>query len=266
MNERNFMTEIITCSPCQLRVDEVALAAERANALPKGPGSPVERLRAASAFFDQQPNRLAIAANRAWKTKGVHLTVGFLDTQDVALRQRILSHMNAWGAKADVKFTESNTDPQVRIARDPNSPLGRYWSYVGTDILGIKAGQPTMNLADFSMATPDREYLRVVRHEAGHTLGFPHEHMRRELVKRIDPAKAKVYYLRTNNWPPAKVVAQVLTPIEDTSVRGTLHADPNSIMCYQIPAEITVDNKAIQGGIDIDASDHAFAAICYPRA
>jgi hypothetical protein len=116
------------------------------------------------------------------------------------------------------------------------------------------------------METRDSEFYRVVRHETGHTLGFPHEHMRRELVERIDPVKAKKYYGRPpNNWTPAQVVAQVLTPIEESSVRGTLHADPTSIMCYHIPAELTIDNAAIPGGADINAADHAFAAICYPR-
>ncbi len=36
------------------------------------------------------------------------------------------------------------------------------------------------------MQTPESEYHRVVRHETGHTLGFPHEHMRKELVEKID--------------------------------------------------------------------------------
>jgi hypothetical protein len=30
--------------------------------------------------------------------------------------------------------------------------------------------------------TPDAEFYRVVRHETGHTLGFPHEHMRKEII------------------------------------------------------------------------------------
>ena len=51
-----------------------------------------------------------------------------------------------------------------------------------------------MNLQGFTMNTPEAEYRRVVRHEAGHTLGFLHEHMRRELVARIDPEKAYEYY------------------------------------------------------------------------
>lgn len=69
-----------------------------------------------------------------------------------------------------------------------------YWSYLGTDILHIPSNQPTMNLQDFSMSTPESEYKRVVRHETGHTLGFPHEHLRKEIVDNIDRNKAYNYF------------------------------------------------------------------------
>jgi len=57
----------------------------------------------------------------------------------------------------------------------------------------------------------------------------------------------------------------VLTPIEDSSLLGTPHADPRSIMCYQIPGTITKDGKPIIGGKDIDKKDYAFAASVYPK-
>jgi hypothetical protein len=57
---------------------------------------------------------------------------------------------------------------------------------------------------------------------------------------------------------------QVLTPLEESSLLGT-RPDPKSIMCYQIPGELTKDGKPIIGGKDIDASDAAFAARIYPK-
>jgi hypothetical protein len=45
---------------------------------------------------------------------------------------------------------------------------------------------------------------------------------------------------------------------------GTTEADPHSVMCYQIPADITKDGKAIPGGKDITAKDFEFAAKVYP--
>ena len=55
---------------------------------------------------------------------------------------------------------------------------GGYWSYLGTDVLLIPKNRQTINVQGFTMNTPESEYRRVVRHETGHSLGFPHEHMR----------------------------------------------------------------------------------------
>jgi hypothetical protein len=123
-----------------------------------------------------------------------------------------------------------------------------------------------MNLQAFTMKTPESEFHRVVRHETGHTMGFPHEHMRRELVNLIDPAKAMAFFKSTQGWSAEQVRRQVLTPIEDSSLLGTAHADPNSIMCYQIPGSITKNGKPIVGGLDIDKSDYEFAAKIYPKS
>ena len=114
------------------------------------------------------------------------------------------------------------------------------------------------------MSTPESEYHRVVRHETGHTLGFPHEHMRKLLVDKIDPAKAIAFFERTQGWSEEEVRQQVLTPLEESSLLGTT-PDPKSIMCYQIPGELTKDGKPIIGGEDIDASDAGFAAKIYPK-
>jgi hypothetical protein len=122
-----------------------------------------------------------------------------------------------------------------------------------------------MNLEGFTMKTPDSEFHRVIRHETGHTLGFPHEHMRKELVQKIDRKKAIKFFGLTQGWTEQEVIQQVLTPIEESSILGTAHSDPNSIMCYQIPGNLTKDGNPIPGGEDIDADDFAFAASVYPK-
>lgn len=212
------------------------------------------------------PSRMEIAliTTKKWHTAGARLTVGFLDNPPLALRKRILLHMNAWGKTANVAFKESKTAPQVRIARSGGAD-GGYWSYLDTDILSIDSDQPTMNLEAFTMATPESEFVRVVRHETGHTLGFPHEHMRQELVSLINPKKALAFFKATQGWTAAEVKVQVLTPLETASLVGTVPPDPHSIMCYQLPGSITKNGQPILGGSDIDATDHAFAAQMYPR-
>jgi hypothetical protein len=196
----------------------------------------------------------------------VRLTVGFLDGPSAALREKILAHMNAWAETANVLFVEAQTNPQVRIARYDSPPaMSGYWSYLGTDILTIPADQPTMNLEGFTMNTPESEFFRVVRHETGHTLGFPHEHMRKEIIERLDRAKVIEEFGRTQGWSEEEVIAQVLTPLEKSSILGSRAADANSIMCYQIEAHLTKDGRAIAGGLDIDAIDRAIVARLYPK-
>ena len=252
----------IVCLPRTLPRQQWIAAADNAIRVNPHNHAPVDRLAQLIPGFQPTREHLAAVTAKYWHSGGVKLTVGFLDNPPTALRKKILSHMNAWNKTANVNFVLSNSDPQVRIARVEGDG---YWSYVGTDILSISPDQPTMNLEAFTMQTLDSEFHRVVRHETGHTMGFPHEHMRRELVDKIDTAEAIKFFGETQGWTPEMVRAQVLTPIEDSSLIATDHADPNSMMCYQIPGNITKDGKPIIGGIDIDASDFSFAGKLYPK-
>jgi len=212
------------------------------------------------------PRRLVVVVGQKWPASGVRLTVQFLDNPGADLRARFLLHMNAWNKTANVRFAETRATGQVRIARlDSPEDMAGYWSYIGTEILGIEEDQPTLNLEGFTMHTSEAEFRRVVRHEAGHTLGFEHEHMRSALVKLIDRRKAFVYFDRTQGWTAEETKAQVLTPLAAKSIMGTAESDPLSIMCYQIPSEITKGGKAIPGGRDINPKDFAFAGSIYPK-
>jgi Astacin (Peptidase family M12A) len=255
------VSKLITCRPKRVPEHKAIAAADKA--VEHNPANHVvaERLIALRPGFKPTKQEIALLRTKYWGAAGVRLTVGFLDSPSTALRNRILLHLNAWSRNANVVFVESHSEPQVRIARTSGDG---HWSYVGTDILVIPHDEPTMNLDSFTMDTPESEFHRVVRHEAGHTLGFIHEHMRRALVQRIDEAKAIAFFRETQGWPEPEVRAQVLTPIEESSLRGTT-PDPNSIMCYQLPGEITIDGEPILGGTEIDELDHALVGRLYPR-
>jgi len=182
-----------------------------------------------------------------------------MESTPADLRARIISHMNAWTATGCISFVETGGIGNVRISRGG----GGYWSYLGTDILQVPSDRQTMNLQGFTMDTPESEYQRVVRHETGHTLGFPHEHMRQDLVARIDPEKAYDYFWQTYGWDRATVDQQVLTPLDEQSLMGT-PVDQTSIMCYQLPGSITRDGQPIIGGLDINQWDYWFAGQIYP--
>ncbi|MDF3313551.1 M12 family metallopeptidase [Rhodococcus sp. T2V] len=206
------------------------------------------------------PLALTLTTAKYWGPSQRVLSVSFMDSPPAELRSRIVSHLNAWATTTSISFAETAGTGDVRISRG----TGGYWSYLGTDITLVPKNRQTMNLQGFTMNISEAEFRRVIRHEAGHTLGFPHEHMRRELVARIDPAKAYQYFLTTQGWSKEMVDQQVLTPLSDASIFGT-PADQDSIMCYQLPGSITRDGLSIRGGTDINVTDFAFAGLVYPK-
>ncbi len=255
----------VTCTPKSLPRSKLHEAAARAFSENPSNRPPVEKLLRLVPGFAPTPDAVAVMRGKYWGKRAVRLSVSFLDNPPLALRRRIVEHMNAWQRRADVRFALADRDGDVRIARLDDAEHGGYWSYVGTDILAIDADQPTMNLEGFTLATEDAEFRRVVRHEAGHTLGFVHEHMRSELVARIDREKAIKYFGKTQGWSREEVEAQVLTPIEHGSLLGNPTPDPDSIMCYQLPSAILeAGAPPILGGADITESDHAWAGKLYP--
>src|SRR4051812_17020101 len=253
MAKKTTPKKLITCTPAPLLTFEQRQESQRRAAeinpvnLPAG-AHPVERL--------------AVLTQAYWGAKGVDLTVGFMEQTATNLRDRIISHMNAWNtvAGANVKFHWTQTSPQVRISRGS----GGYWSYLGVDILSISRNQQTMNLERFTMNTPESEFVRVIRHETGHTLGFPHEHLRRDLVALLDAEKTIAYFMRTQGWSRDDVIAQVLTPVEESALLDPTRADGTSIMCYELPGSITKSGQPIPGGNDLDDLDKSYALKVYP--
>ena len=208
--------------------------------------------------------RLGLVIKLRWPKAGVRLTVGFLDNPESELRRKILAYANKWNKTANIEFVETQSDvasADVRIARVERDG---HWSWLGIDILH-HPGEPTMNLDGFTMRTPASEFDRVVCHEFGHTLGFPHEHLRSQLVELLDRERTIAYFMRTQGWTRREVIFQVLTPIEESSILGTANADQESIMSYQIHGECTKSGKPIPGGKKINATDYAFAALEYPK-
>jgi hypothetical protein len=254
--------KFISCSVRQLPEDDLHAAAQFACSINpvNGPASGI------MAKLGMEPDKMAIAVmtQKYFGQGGVNLSVGFLEQTTAALADKILSHMNAWGAFCNAKFTifsGSSLRAQVRISRGG----GGYWSFLGTDVLRQTQG-PTMNLQGFSLQTPESEYRRVIRHETGHTLGCPHEHMRQAIVARLDPQKTIAYFSANQGWSAQEVQQQVLTPISEASIMGTPTAEEDSIMCYQLPGQITIDGKPVVGGVDITKDDGDFMGKIYPSS
>lgn len=204
---------------------------------------------------------LAVMRGLEWPN-GTVLRVAFMERVAPDLRALIVQHMNAWNRRGtNIRFIESTTNPQIRVT------LARgqgYWSFVGRECLSIPKGEPTMALEGMSMRTSPVELTRVIRHETGHTLGMVHEHLRPEIVARINPAKALDYFRRTQGWDDATIRDNVLTAIPQSALISTRMPDPLSIMTYWLPGSIMKDGRAVPGGADVSALDAKFAASIYP--
>lgn len=249
----------IGCTMRELPVSQLIEASRNAVAI--NPANAPSLLMATALVIE--PLDVAVLTGKYWGAGGVNLSVSFLDTSSQALINKILEHMNAWSEFANVKFSWSQSGGDVRISRGASG----YWSYLGTDIRMIGTGQPTMNLQGFTVNTPESEYKRVVRHETGHTLGFPHEQQRRAIVERLDVAKTIDYFRRTQGWSEQQTRNNVLTPLEERSIMGSPDTDETSIMCYALPASITRDNRPVSGGADFSSVDRSFVGTrLYPKA
>src|SRR6516162_2991320 len=123
--------DFIPCALKELIADQQVEAAETAVRR-----NPLNRPRFLRRILEEDvatPQAIAVMTTKYWGTQGVRLGVYFMDNPPADLRARLLTHMNAWGASANVTFLESaDSRAEVRIAR---TRWQGYWSYLGTDIL-----------------------------------------------------------------------------------------------------------------------------------
>lgn len=118
----------------------------------------------------------------------------------------------------------------------------------------------------YDMTVPDAESFVANGVVVHNCLGCPHEHMRAEIINKLDRTKTINYFMQTQGWSQQDVIQQVLTPMAESALLSATPPDPTSVMCYRLPGSITKDGVAIIGGNDINAQDYEYMTKIYPPA
>lgn len=243
----------------------VAMPEARAN-----PDRPFQRIveEAQEQLGHPMPLQAMLYTKKRW-APGRKLKVGFFDTPlaSKALRSRIREKFEELEDLFNLSYVwlgymVAEADVRINVDRSGGS-----WSYLGTDILSVPKGEPTMNFGWFDEDTDDAELTRTAKHEALHNAGLGHEHQNPEGGLQWNvPAVLRFYGGPPNNWSEADVYEQVINPARADQITGT-RRDPKSIMHYSVPADLLLDpSQAVGWNNSLSGLDRQFLKEVYPFA
>lgn len=212
------------------------------------------------------PLKMALVTGKRWGN-GRKLGVKFLDGSALQ-RKKAQQFAETWEAWANINFdfsAKGAAKGEIRISfvADDGS-----WSAVGTDCLltdYFPKDQPTMNFGWLRDDTDDVEWRRVVVHEFGHALSAIHEHQNPRGGIKWDVAAVYRYFGGPpNNWSKQEIDHNVIQKYSITQLNATKF-DPDSIMLYSFPPELTLDHKGTRENTDVSAGDRKFIGKMYPK-
>jgi hypothetical protein len=125
--------------------------------------------------------------------------------------------------------------------------------------------ESTMNFGWLTDNTPDDEFSRIVLHEFGHALGLIHEHQSPAAGIPWNRQKVLDYYKKADNWDASTVQANIFDQAS-ASTTNFSQFDPQSIMLYSIPAELTTNGYAVGWNRVLSSVDKQYIGMFYPFA
>lgn len=173
--------------------------------------------------------------------------LSFKDAIQLVLKERLEPICN-------LKFVFVEDGGDVKISFDSSKGS---WSLLGTDCKQSKKDEATMNLGWMDSAT--------ILHEFGHVIGLIHEHNNPN-NSGIKWDKEKVYKWaeETQGWDKAMVDNNIFKKYDKTQLNGSVF-DPNSIMLYFFPGELTTDNKGTDINQTLSLTDVKYINKIYPK-
>lgn len=181
----------------------------------------------------------------------------------VAKRAEAMRRFYAAGGRSGMYGKTASEETRAKRSASMKATLARKKLAVANHTVVSVEHVPPCDVYD--MTVPNAESFVANGVVVHNCLGCPHEHMRAALVQLLDRQKTIAYFRQSQGWSAQEVEQQVLTALDERSLMAT-PPDQDSVMCYQLPGEITTTGQPIRGGAGINASDAAFMAKIYPRA
>lgn len=178
------------------------------------------------------------------------------------LGTEIVAIANDWSRHCGLSFklTDKLTDSQIRVT----FRSGGYSSAVGLECIQDKyMDQPTMFLEGLDTMKDKQEFIRIVLHEFGHTLGLEHELRKASSKIPWDTAAVVKYYWDHYRWSKQKVIDNIFLPV--TVPKEYDEFDSTSIMVYAVPDTLTIGNYSISWSQKLSKSDEKYIQKWYPK-
>lgn len=191
---------------------------------------------------------------------GSTLKFYFLDGEEKE-KSIVRSAIERWAKHVNLTFKEiSLPDAEIRISFKQAGS----WGYLGTDVLGIPRGEPTLNYGFLAQIKDPKEAMKTALHEFGHVLGLVHE-FQNPLADEIFDREATLAFFKSapNHWTEQQIMANVLG--KSKVYPGSRIYDPESIMNYSFPAELFMPGKETHPSNELSKSDKNYVASLYSK-
>jgi hypothetical protein len=192
----------------------------------------------------------------------------FFESNNTRFLDRILELAQQWADLTKLKFNVVNDRMSADIRVGFNTGGGQdggHWSYIAQEATSLPAGAKTMNLAiDPNMLQTDPYASAVVLHEFGHAVGAGHEHKSPGSGGiKFNEARTIQWFWERYHWDEQMTRSNVLEPYQASDLILYSQFDPDSIMLYQYPGDITEDHKGTKQNYVLSALDKAFISKLY---